>query len=87
MIRMVADQKIDGTWTQETWWINFLDYVDYNLFEHKRDQFGNLGIIEYEKNVDAALQTWNARCEISDDNECIIFENERDASVFLLRWS
>ena len=58
----------------EVWWVNFAHALP--SYEHKdRDTW----FLERDKR----LQEWNARIEDGD----IVFDDERDAMLFLLRWA
>lgn len=76
------DENGTNGWHAQQWWINFLDHLD-----EVQGEFYNDSTVKWDKVMEHELAKWNAVCRITENHEFIDFENERDVTMFMMRWT
>lgn len=70
----------------ESWWKHLHQHVLFIQLEGKRNRT-NPAIGTYTKLREAELKKWGARISEFGISHYLEFENEHDATLFLMRWS
>lgn len=63
-------------------WANFVQYTSSEFYKHEA-----MNLPRYDQYVYGILETCGGSYRVEDLNHYIDFENDRDASQFVLRWS
>ena len=71
-----GDDMLDG---YTSFWDNLYDHL------RERDNYDVIGIDQ--RDMDNLLAEWGGRVERMDNRGFVCFENERMATLFLLRWA
>ena len=78
MIRLKTTRRRALVWEDELWWLNFMDNFQQTHALSDR----------YHSKLRLALKEWGATLTVGDEDYDYVleFENDEDATWFLLRW-
>ena len=78
MIELQVSNPVSSLW--HDWFFNFLNDKDLQFKMHD-------GYLAFRDHVNMNLVDYNATFKLNGKKSVIVFENEQDATMFILKWS